>query len=62
MDPTGTDLHRKDSRIRSLRAEGEPIEQRVRTTPARFADVLGDRPRTPPRVGLASVKHVNYRP
>jgi transposase len=45
MDHIGIDLHKKESQICILRAESEPIEQRVRTTPARFADVLGDRPR-----------------
>jgi Transposase len=45
MDHIGIDLHKKESQICILRAEGELIEQRIRTTPARFADVLGDRPR-----------------
>jgi hypothetical protein len=37
MDHIGIDLHKKESQICILRAEGELIEQRVRTTPARFA-------------------------
>jgi transposase len=45
MDHTGIDLHKKESQICILGAEGELIEQRVRTTPASFADVLGNRPR-----------------
>jgi transposase len=45
MDHIGIDLHKKDSQICILGAEGELIEQRVRTTPASFADVLGNRPR-----------------
>ena len=45
MDHIGIDLHKKESQICILGAEGELIEQRVRTTPASFADVLGDRPR-----------------
>ena len=45
MDHIGIDVHKKDSQICILGAEGELSEQRVRTTPDRFADVLGDRPR-----------------
>ena len=45
MDHIGIDLHKKDSQICILGAGGELSEQRVRTTPDRFADVLGDRPR-----------------
>ena len=45
MDHIGIDVHKKESQICILGAEGELIEQRVRTTPERFADVLGDRPR-----------------
>jgi hypothetical protein len=45
MDHIGIDVHRKDSQICILGAEGERSEQRVRTTPDRFADVFGDRPR-----------------
>ena len=45
MDHIGIDLHKKDSQICILGAGGERSEPRVRTTPERFADVLGDRPR-----------------
>jgi transposase len=45
MDHIGIDLHKKDSQLCILGAEGELSEQRVRTTPDRFADILGDRPR-----------------
>jgi transposase len=45
MDHIGIDLHKKESQICILGAGGELSEQRVRTTPDRFADVLGDRPR-----------------
>jgi transposase len=45
MDHIRIDVHKKDSQICILGAEGELSEQRVRTTPDRFADVLGDRPR-----------------
>jgi hypothetical protein len=45
MDHIGIDVHTNDSQICILGAEGELSEQRVRTTPDRFADVLGDRPR-----------------
>jgi len=39
----GIDVHQKDSPICILTAEGELLEHRVRTEPARFADVLGGR-------------------
>jgi transposase len=45
MDHIGIDLHKKESQIGILGAGGELSEQRVRTTPDRFAVVLGDRPR-----------------
>jgi hypothetical protein len=45
MDHIGIALHKKESQPCNLRAEGELIEQRVRTTPARFADALGESPR-----------------
>ena len=45
MDHIGIDLHKKESQICILGAGGERSEPRVRTTPERFADVLGDRPR-----------------
>ena len=43
MDYIGIDLHKRDSQICIRGAEGELSEPRVRTTPASFADVLGDR-------------------
>ena len=45
MDHVGIDLHKKESQICSLGEGGELTEPRVRTTPAGFANVLGDRPR-----------------
>jgi transposase len=45
MDHIGIDVHKKESQICILGAEGEIIERRVRTTPERFAEILGDRPR-----------------
>ena len=45
MDHIGIDVHKKESQLCILGAEGELSEPRVRTTPERFADVLGDRPR-----------------
>jgi transposase len=45
MDHIGIDVPTKDSQLCILGAEGELSEPRVRTTPDRFADVLGARPR-----------------
>jgi transposase len=45
MDHIGIDVHKMESQICILGEGGELSEQRVRTTAARFADVLGDRPR-----------------
>ena len=45
MDHIGIDVHKKESQLCILGEDGERREPRVRTTPARFADVLGDRPR-----------------
>jgi transposase len=45
MDHIGIDVHKMESQICILGAGDELIERRVRTTPERFADVLGDRPR-----------------
>jgi transposase len=45
MNHIGIDVHKKESQICILGAGGELSEQRVRTTPDQFADVLGDRPR-----------------
>ena len=45
MDYIGIDVHKKESQICLLAEGGELIEQRIRTEPARFAAVLGQRPR-----------------
>lgn len=45
MDQIGIDVHKKDSQFCILSEGGELIAPRIRTTPERFADVLGDRPR-----------------
>jgi hypothetical protein len=41
MNHIGIDVHKKESQICILGAGGELSEQRVRTTPDQFADVLG---------------------
>ena len=45
MDHIGIDVHKRESQIYILAEGGEIIERRIRTEPARFAAVLGDRPR-----------------
>lgn len=45
MDHVGIDVHKKDSQICILSQDGELIERRVRTEPARLAEELGSRPR-----------------
>jgi transposase len=45
MDHIGIDVHRKDSQVCILGEGGELREQRIHTTPERFAAVLGERPR-----------------
>jgi transposase len=45
MDHIGIDVHKKESQVCILGEGGELREQRIRTTPERFAAVLGDRPR-----------------
>jgi transposase len=45
MDYLGIDVHKNESQICIFREGGELVEQRIRTTPERFAAVLGDRPR-----------------
>src|SRR5712692_6037526 len=45
MDHIGIDVHKKESQICILADGGEVIERRIRTEPARFAAVLGERPR-----------------
>ncbi len=48
MDHIGIDVHKRDSQVYILAEGGEVVEQRIRTEPARFAAVLGDRrPPTP---------------
>lgn len=44
MDHIGIDVHKKESQICILADGGELIERRIRTEPARFAEVLGERP------------------
>src|SRR5262245_16403863 len=45
MDHIGIDVHKKESQL-CIRSEGgELVEQRIRTTPERFAVVPGERPR-----------------
>jgi transposase len=44
MDHIGIDVHKTESQLCILGAGDELIERRVRTTPERFAAVLGDRP------------------
>jgi transposase len=45
MDHIGIDVHKKESQVCILGEGGELREHRIRTTPERFAAVLGDRPR-----------------
>jgi hypothetical protein len=45
MDHIGIDVHKRESQIYILAQGGEVIEQRIRTEAARFAAVLGTRPR-----------------
>jgi len=45
MDRIGIDVHKRESQICILAEGGEVVEQRIRTDPARFAAVLGARPR-----------------
>src|SRR5713101_4506900 len=45
MDHIGIDVHKKESQICILAEGGELLEQRIHTEPARFAAVLGARPR-----------------
>ncbi|HSE94845.1 MAG TPA: hypothetical protein VLD61_03085, partial [Methylomirabilota bacterium] len=43
MDHIGIDVHEKESQICVLGEDGQLSEPRIRTTPERFAAVLGDR-------------------
>jgi transposase len=45
MDHTGIDVHKNESQLCILGEQGERKEQRIRTTPERFAAVLGERSR-----------------
>jgi transposase len=45
MDHIGIDVHKTESQVCILGEGGELREQRIRTTPERFAAVLGERPR-----------------
>jgi transposase len=45
MDHIGIDVHKNESQLCILGERGELSEQRIRTTPDRFAAVLRDRPR-----------------
>ncbi len=45
MDNIGIDLHQRESQLCILTPEGELIERRIRTTAARFTEVLGGRPK-----------------
>lgn len=39
----GLDLHKRDSLLCILTADGQLVERRIRADPARFAEVLGAR-------------------
>jgi transposase len=45
MDTIGLDLHKRETQLCVLTADGELIERRIATTRERFTAVLGDRPR-----------------
>lgn len=45
MDHIGMDVHKKDSQLCILSADGELLEQRIRTEVGRLREVLGPRPR-----------------
>jgi transposase len=45
MEQVGIDVHAGESQICSCTAEGEILEQRIRTRGDRFAEVFGNRPR-----------------
>ena len=44
MNTIGIDLHKRESQLRTITEDGELIEQRIATSPARFTAVLGGRP------------------
>ena len=65
MDHLGIDVHKMESQLCIVGEEGQLSEPRIRTTPVRFAAVLGDRPRarilrtkrSPPFGGLTQSGH-----
>ena len=45
MDSIGIDLHKRESQVCILTADGELVERRIATTRERFTALLGGRPR-----------------
>src|SRR3972149_3119663 len=45
MDMIGIDLHKRESRVCLVTADGELVERRIATTRERFKALLGNRPR-----------------
>ncbi len=45
MDFIGIDVHKRESQVCILAAEGELVEKRIRTERERFAELLKERPR-----------------
>ena len=45
LDTIGLDLHKRETQVCILTADGELIERRIATTRARFTEMLGHRPR-----------------
>ena len=43
MDTIGLDLHKRESQLCILTAEGEVFERRIQTSRERFTTVLGER-------------------
>jgi hypothetical protein len=46
MDTIGLDLHKRESQLCIIGAQGEIMEKRIVTARERFTAVLGGRPRT----------------
>ena len=44
MDMIGIDLHKRESQVCIITAEGELVERRIATTRERFTALLGSRP------------------
>src|SRR3970282_1828739 len=44
MDTIGIDLHKRESQLCTITEDGELLEQRIVTSPARFTAVFGERP------------------